>query len=76
MYTSNGLFFPCEGRGFYAQDRIYVREVGNEGYYWSANPNNDHYSIGMWLYYGSSDSIDNGHATYRDNGCSVRPVKE
>ena len=78
MYTSNGLFFPCEGRGFYAQDRIYAREVGTEGYYWSANPYNDHYSIGMWLYYdyGSSDSIDNGHATYRDNGCSVRPVKE
>lgn len=75
----DGLFFHCEGRGFYRPDEIYAREVGSEGYYWSANPNNNHYSIGMWFWYGSNSSqrsIDNGHGTYRDNGCSVRPVME
>lgn len=77
MYTSNGLFFPCEGHGTYTRDEIYVREVGSEGYYWSANPHDDHYSIGMWLYYFGSDCrLSNAHGDYRVYGCSVRPVKE
>lgn len=77
----DGLFFHCEGRGFYYETNNYVREVGTEGYYWSANPSSHQTSIGMWFWYGSytnisQRSIDNGHGTYRSTGCSVRPVME
>lgn len=70
--NGNYVFFPAAG-GWYDDS---FNDVGSSGYYWASSPDDsDDYGDRAWYLYFGNDYNDVG-GSYRNDGCSVRPVIE